>query len=51
VMFGGEREGLIDVTLGIDDSGGAAVGVGHEIRRVGEALQVELLEEQRHLSA
>src|SRR5438093_12896784 len=47
-VSGGEREVLIDVSLGIDDGSGSARLVRDEIRRVREAIQIELL--QNHVS-
>src|SRR5690349_7564717 len=42
-VLGGEREVLIDVSLGVDDGGLAGCFVADEVRGVGEAAEVELL--------
>ena len=43
-MLGGERQVLIAVTLRIDDGRRAGRLVGDQVRRVGQAVQIELLE-------
>jgi hypothetical protein len=45
VMLCGKRKILIDVPLRIDDCGDVCRFIADEIRRVGEAIQVELLDE------
>ena len=42
-----EREVLIDVTLRIHDGGDAGLLVAHEVGRMRQALQVELLKDHR----
>jgi hypothetical protein len=44
-VLGGEREVLIDVALRVHDGGDSGLLVGDQIRRVGEAAEVELLED------
>ena len=41
----GELEVLIDVALRIDDGGDAALLVADEIRRVGEAIEIKLMQD------
>jgi hypothetical protein len=42
---GRERQILIDVALRIDHGGGCGLLVADEIRRVGKAMQIELVED------
>jgi hypothetical protein len=44
------RDILVDVPLGVDDHGGPASLVAEEVGRMGEAAQVELMEEHRNSS-
>ena len=46
-VLGGEREVLIDVALRIDDRRRVRLLVADQIRRVREAIQIELLEDHR----
>ena len=48
-VLGGERQVLLDVALRIDDRRGVRLLVADEIRRVRQAIQVELV--QDHASA
>jgi hypothetical protein len=45
-MFGGKRNVLVGIALRVNDSGGGALLVADEVRRVRQAWQVELLEDQ-----
>ena len=45
-MLVGEGEVLIDVSLRIDDGGGAILLIADEIRGVGQAGKIELFEDQ-----
>src|SRR4029077_10756987 len=44
-MFGRKRKVLIDIALRIDDGGCAALGVGNQIRRVRQTVEIELFEQ------
>jgi len=45
IVPGGEGQILVDIPLGIDDGGDTGVLVADEIGRMGEAIEVELLQE------
>ena len=46
-VLGGEREVVIDVTLRVDHRGAVRLLVADQVRGVGEAIQVELLQNHR----
>jgi len=46
-VLGGKRQVLIHVTLRIDDGSGVCLLVADQIRRVREAIQIELLQDHR----
>ena len=50
-VIGRERKILIDVALRIDDGGGVRLLVADQIRRVRQAGEIELLEDQENTSA
>ncbi len=45
----GKRNVLIDVALGIHDGGGLGALVANQIRRMGEAAKIELLEDHEQI--
>jgi hypothetical protein len=47
IVLGGERQVLIDVALRVDDGRDMRLFVADQIRRVREAIQVELLQDHR----
>ena len=47
IVLGGEREVLIDVALGIDDRRDVRLLVADEVRRVRQAIEIELFENHR----
>ena len=47
----GSVEILLDVALRIDDCGPAALRVANQIRRMGKTIQIELLQDHRHIIA